>query len=91
MFPVMETGVKLAAIGDSCIRLEVLPGARKGSEEGLDMVISQISVSLDIGRSLDLQRVESTESAIVQWSINAGLGAAFRSNVFMGKRREFGI
>lgn len=87
----METGVKLAAIGDSCMRLEVLLGARKGSEEGLDTVSSQISVSFGIGRSLYLQRVESTESAIIQRSIDARLGAAFRTNVFRGKRREFGI
>lgn len=73
----METGVKLAAIGDSCMRLEVLPGARKGSEEGLGTVSSQISVSFYIGRSLYLQRVESTESAIIQRSIDARLGAAF--------------
>lgn len=49
MFPVMETGVKLAAIGDSCMWLEVLPGARKGSEEGLDRVSSQVS---DLGYRL---------------------------------------
>lgn len=34
----MEIGVKLAAIGDSCTRLEELPGAKKGSEEGLNTV-----------------------------------------------------
>lgn len=35
----MEVGIKLAAIGDSCCtRLEALPGARNGSEEGLNIV-----------------------------------------------------
>ena len=68
--------MKLTAIGDNCMRLEVLPEARNGSEEGLYTVSIQVSVPLDIGRSLYLQRVESTESAIVQRSINAGLRAA---------------
>lgn len=45
ILPVIEIGVKLAAIGDSCTRLEELPGAKKGSEEGLNMVSRWIGIT----------------------------------------------
>lgn len=66
--------MKLAAIGESCTRFEGPLCPKKGSEEGLSSINRQDLIMSNNVFSLDSQRINPTESGIVQGGIDAGIG-----------------